>query len=260
MTLSRLEINLDKQDRLNSSIYSKGDQPKWFKDGYWIKANSFGYEDLAETVASDILKMSDIKTPYLEYRLCKIIEDGKELNGCISKNFLNTDECIVTFGRLLTKYGINYDKLMKNKSTKEKVISLIDTLRDITSLDLTQYLKDTLALDAIILNEDRHLNNLAIIYDVKTDRFRECPIFDNGLSLLSDTINFSTYTSVSILRNKVKAKPFASSFDKQFETLGCDFKIDKNMLTAYMEENREQLGRVYALLKYSMSNYKEVFR
>lgn len=35
----------------------------------------------------------------------------------------------------------------------------------------------------IILNEDRHLNNLALIFDGNS--FKPSPIFDNGLSLFT---------------------------------------------------------------------------
>lgn len=66
-------------------------------------------------------------------------------------DILEDGELLVPFGSILKKYSSNY----------------LDTC---------------ICLDAIIRNEDRHFNNFALILD------RFAPLFDHGLSLLSDTI------------------------------------------------------------------------
>ena len=35
---------------------SKGNQLKWFEDGYWFKADQFGYEGIAEAVVTYFLQ------------------------------------------------------------------------------------------------------------------------------------------------------------------------------------------------------------
>ena len=45
------------------------------------------------------------------------------------------------------------------------------------------YKRQIFMLDMICLNEDRHLNNLAII--MNGDKFTPAPIFDNGIALLT---------------------------------------------------------------------------
>ena len=39
---------------------SKGNQLKWEQDGWWYKADAFGYESLAEVVVSRLLAQSNI--------------------------------------------------------------------------------------------------------------------------------------------------------------------------------------------------------
>ena len=41
---------------------SRGNQLKWQQDGYWYKADQFGYEGVAETVVSLFLKVVKKKT------------------------------------------------------------------------------------------------------------------------------------------------------------------------------------------------------
>ncbi len=53
----------------------------------------------------------------------------------------------------------------------------------IVAMDGTEYLKKIFTLDRITLNEDRHLNNLAVLS--QGNQFVPAPIFDNGVSLLT---------------------------------------------------------------------------
>ena len=79
------------------------------------------------------------------------------------------------------------------------------------------YLTMMLELDAIFLNEDRHTNNLAVIRNEKTKRYRLCPVFDNGLALLSDLNDYPVDRDIYECIEKVQAKPFDRSFDAQME-------------------------------------------
>ena len=44
-----------------------------------------------------------------------------------------------------------------------------------------------LEIDAFFLNEDRHTNNIAVIYNEKTQVYSISPLFDQGLCLFADT-------------------------------------------------------------------------
>ena len=76
-------------------------------------------------------------------------------------------------------------------------------------------LTKTLAFDALILNEDRHTNNLLFLYHFKLDTWKLAPLFDHGLSLLSDVKDYPLGVDINILKRKVKAKPFNTNFKKQ---------------------------------------------
>lgn len=54
-----------------------------------------------------------------------------------------------------------------------------------TGVDIRGYLIILAYIDSLILNEDRHFYNICLIE--KDEEYRVAPIFDNGLSLLSDT-------------------------------------------------------------------------
>lgn len=70
-------------------------------------------------------------------------------------------------------------------------------------------------IDAITLNEDRHLNNINLINNIIDKSIRPAPIFDNGLSLLFDTKDYPMLNDFRGLITKVKSKPFYDDFDKQ---------------------------------------------
>lgn len=69
-------------------------------------------------------------------------------------------------------------------------------------------------IDAIILNEDRNLGNILYLKD--KDRYTQCLIFDNGLSLLSnlDRYHLSDKKIHAMIRS-VRCKPFCTTFIEQ---------------------------------------------
>ena len=66
---------------------SKGNQLKWKQDGYWYKADQFGFEGVAETVVSTFLKKLEVPFAFVSYEQVKIVYEGKEYSGCRSRDF-----------------------------------------------------------------------------------------------------------------------------------------------------------------------------
>lgn len=259
MMPSRLEIKVTEEDRRETSSSSKGNQIKWFKEGDWLKANTFGYEDLAEWFTAQMLAFSDLtQEEYIKYDLCFILEDEKRWEGCVSKNFTSLGDMLITFSRLFEMNLIEEEELFESHNLSDRVKLTIDTVHRLTGLDVTDYLRKVFTVDAIIWNEDRHLNNLAVLYNDDSG-FRVCPIFDNGLALLSDVSAYPMYTSNSILLRQVKAKPFSQSFKKQMQVLGAGLQIDKKGLTAFLENNQQVVGRIKGIMETSITMYPEVF-
>lgn len=80
------------------------------------------------------------------------------------------------------------------------------------------YLSRLLTIDALFLNEDRHMHNIAVLCD-ETGGYHYCLVFDNGSSLLSDiTIDYPLGSDAIDLILQVHAKALCSDFPEQLET------------------------------------------
>ena len=74
MSIPVLQVNKDFRQTFVSS--SKGDQLKWKMGNLWGKANKFGYEGLAEWVAFEMIKRSNIPPQLVvPYSQCILIEN-----------------------------------------------------------------------------------------------------------------------------------------------------------------------------------------
>lgn len=220
---------------------SKGDQPKWQLDGKWYKADHMGYEALAEVVVSQLLKQSNVPD-FVEYGPVLIQYQGKEIPGCVSKNFRRKDEMLVSFERLHRTYkgrglaaalgGIN--------EPQGRIRYTIDFIEQTTGLiGVGKYLTLLLELDSFFLNEDRHTNNLAVIRNEKTKEFRLCPIFDNGLALLSDLNDYPLDKDVYDCIRCVRAKPFDLDFNVQVEAAEELYGMQLNLSFSRKEVSKE---------------------
>lgn len=69
------------------------------------------------------------------------------------------------------------------ETMEERIEYVTSFVKDSTGVDPTEYFRKVFTLDRITLNEDRHFNNLALLYS--EDGYRCAPIFDNGVSLLT---------------------------------------------------------------------------
>ena len=106
----------------------------------------------------------------------------------------------------------------KMASTQERICYTVNFVERETGLTgVGEYLTLLLELDAFFLNEDRHTNNIAVIRDEETMRFKLCPIFDNGLALLSDLNDYPAEKDMYDCIQHVHAKPFSTDFDEQAE-------------------------------------------
>lgn len=261
MMRSSFEINLGLEERLTSSVVSTGNQTKWRKDGLWFKADCVGRESIAEWVATNVLKCSDIKVEFTEYGLCQVQQsdvhfDISRYSGCYSRDFLHPGDNLVTFARLFSENLTDWSKLEGNYPVDDKVQYCLEEVYRITRLDVTEYLAAVLTLDALIYNIDRHYSNLAIIFNEVTG-FRPAPIFDNGLSCLSHYGN----RNIDVARKlgDLKARPFCHDFKVQLEVLGAGFHVNKSKLLEFLKTNQEQLGMMSEIMEFSMFEYPAVY-
>lgn len=211
---------------------SKGNQLKWKRGEYWYKADHMGYEGLTEVVISKLLEHSNVAY-YVKYEPVLLQYKGREYAGCKSPNFLRDDEELVTAEHLFRQYtGESLaKKLGQIADVKERILYMVENVERYTGLkDFGKYMQTLLALDAFFLNEDRHTNNIAVIYEPDKEKYRLSPVFDNGLALFSDTAtDFPLEKTMEECFSAIEGKPFSRDFDEQLDAgemlYGCNVKF-----------------------------------
>ena len=267
---------------------SKGNQLKWEQDGWWYKVDAFGYESLAEVVVSHLLLKSSIPKTVV-YEPVIIQYEGREYRGCRSKNFRREKEELIPLERLARSYSsFGLAKQMARMvGAKERISYVEELVRNVTGLEnFGEYLAKILEIDAFFLNEDRHTNNIALLYDNERKEYRLCPFFDMGLSLFSDTREaYPIGMDFMACREAITAKPFARDFDEQLDAAealyGCHLKFafPRKKITQVVEElkqehlltkedvrdgkcsgyTKEEFARVEETLRYQAGKYLYLF-
>ena len=200
---------------------SKGNQMKWMWHGEWYKVDHMGYEAAAEVLVSQLLARSSISIPFVAYSLVQIAYHGQLYTGCCSRNFLAEGEHLIPLEKLYRQYtGTSLaDTLVTLDDETERIRYTVEQVERFTGLvGFGPYLTAMLETDAFFLNEDRHMNNIAVLYQPQTRSYRFCPLFDQGLALLADTtLDFSLERSLDDCLAHIEAKPFSRSFDRQLD-------------------------------------------
>ena len=199
---------------------SKGNQEKWTEGNHWYKLDQFGYEALAETLISQLLELSNCEKDYpfrfTRYRMERFTAHGIERTGCSSANFLWPEQSIITLSHLYKRESevSLRDILSRQSSDKKRIAYLADATAELTGLELfPQYLTLLFEVDALFLNDDRHLDNIAVLEC--GSKYDYCPVFDNGAGLLSNTRTAPMDIEPKALIAAQRARPFNISFNRQ---------------------------------------------
>lgn len=218
---NKMTVQLVSDEKI-AETSSKGNQEKWYDadTNTWYKLDRFGYEALAETLISALLEQSNIEsgTPFgfVRYRMERLYVHGRERTGCASENFLKRGQSLITLNRLLTSFlGFPLrEKLARLPSDRKRVAFLGEATAEYTGLsNFPQYLTLLFEVDALFCNDDRHLNNIAVIE--QGGRYDYCPIFDNGAGLLSNTQLSQMDIAPKALISVLRARPFNTTFTRQ---------------------------------------------
>lgn len=270
------KFNLDAYSPLHKTGHtSKGDQRKWRIDDFWYKADYMGYEGLSEALISRLLKRSKVSWGFVNYDSIIIEYHGEKIHGCVSENFLKEHELLLPVEKLYRRYtGESLAvKLSEFTEVSEKIQYMVTTIEEITQISgFGQYITAMLEIDAIFLNEDRHTNNIAVIYNEKTQQYAVSPFFDQGLCLFSDiTQDYPLGCSIEACMERIEAKPFCSEFDIQLDAAEELYGVQVQFGFSYadveteMKEISEQYPkevcqRVLELLRIQMRKYAYLFR
>lgn len=224
-------VELFEQDiRTNYRQSSKGNQLKWENNGIWYKADYAGYEGLSEYVISHLLEKSTLgQDEFVCYELEEIQYKSLVYRGVRSKDFLKKGWQIVTLERLFqTYFGKSlYQSIFRITDHEERFEFLVEQVERITGLkEFGRYLNQLFTIDAIFLNEDRHMHNIAVLMD-SNGTFAYCPIFDNGAGLLSDiTMDYPMDEDVYALMETVRSKTICEDFEEQLDISEKMFRIN----------------------------------
>lgn len=234
---------------------SIGTQKKYYEKGFWYKQDCIGYEGLSEYLSSKVLSCSNIQE-YVEYEACKI--NGK--NGCRSANFLSEKESFISLQRLYDTYhgGQLSERIRIIDSVKDRISFVVDFVFDITGLDIKHYLGKVATFDMLILNTDRHFNNLGIVADISQNLYKYAPVFDNGNSLLSNLQEFPFDDNIEKNIDRIIGQPFSASLESQAMELGFGLKVDYTQL--YEVLRKEQNSRALETLQLQLKKYESIVR
>lgn len=234
---------------------SDGAQKKFYFDGYWYKIDKYGGEGIAEELASILMTCSSLeKDEYVIYETCLI----NGIPGCKSKNFCKENEEIISFNHAHELIlGYSFGKAILGKTLSAKIKYAMDFFEQYFSIDITDYLAKTFAIDMLICNEDRNFGNLAIIYNNDSNVYRTAPIFDCGNSLL---VGIEPYKKSGLIEDRIKnvaGKPFTSNLDVQFAQFQNSISIDYILLYSKLESISSSLQK--EALLYLIKNYEPIF-
>lgn len=158
-----IELNInDMKDTERHS--SKGNQLKWnpANTETWYKADYIGYEGLTEYMVSHLLMHSTLSTKDFVLYDTEILRVGKkDYLGCKSSNFLPDGWQLLTLERLFhTLHGKSlYQSIFQFGEVEDRAQFLVDQVIQMTGLkDFGKYLCTLLTIDALFLNEDRHIH------------------------------------------------------------------------------------------------------
>lgn len=219
--IERIEIQAEPIET-GGAHTSKGNQLKWQQEGWWYKADAFGYESLAEMAVSALLWHSDLSAEdIVSYEPVTIGYKGKDYRGCRSRNFRSAEEELIPLERLhrqYTGFGLAMT-LGRIADVKERIRYTVELVENITGLSgFGKYLAQMLEMDAFFLNEDRHTNNIALFYNKKEGTYRTCPFFDFGLALFADTRqDYPLEWDFEKCHSQIQAKPFSVDFDEALD-------------------------------------------
>lgn len=94
---------VETKDRFIKSSTSKGNQIKWVKDNKFLKADTLGYESIAEVLATEV-EMTIKGFNFVDYKSCNIKEGSLDYFGCVSDIFTKEDESVISIDRVLQRY------------------------------------------------------------------------------------------------------------------------------------------------------------
>lgn len=255
-----MSIHLTTRNRI-AETSSKGNQEKWLEGDRWYKLDLFGYEGLAETVTSSLLRQTNVTAlgfRFVPYQMEQLDVHRRVRTGCSSPNFRQEGEAILTLADLFRK-GVGphwQDQIGRQPNLTAKVRWMAEQTTQLTGLSrFGQYMTLLFEADMLFGNEDRHLNNIAVLR--RGEGFDYCPLFDFGAGMLSNIRDYPLDIEPRAHLRLLRALPLNTTFGRQVQAaravygpqLEWDFTVEDitaalaKPLEFYSERNRADFAR-----------------
>lgn len=238
---------------------SKGSQKKFFKDNHWFKINEFGPEGYAEELASKILACSNLKSDeFVKYERCTIEYNNKLYSGCRSRNFLLPGEQLFSYEKIyfLMTGRVLAEDIIPLSSIRDRIEFVCKIIKEFCNIDVHDSIAKNLTASMVLLETDRHFNNMAIICNKDVTSFRPAPIFDNGASFLSNYSVYPPSITLDDIKNddiEIVGKPFSASLDYQAHEAGYGIRFDFEKIKGLLSEEKD--SRLKSIAEYSINKY-----
>lgn len=164
-------------------------------------------------------------------------------------------------------------RLTDFEEVTERIQYMVEQVERITEIEgFGKYITAMLEIDAFFVNEDRHTNNIAVIYNEKTQRYSLSPLFDQGLCIFADTsVDYPLELSYEACLEKIESKPFSMDFDIQLEAAEelygtqIDFNFNIEDVNAILDSvdgmySEEICNRIRELLRYQIRKYSYLIK
>ena len=212
-------VDLDSYNVLVSQGSSRGNQPKFYKDGTWVKLDNYKcHEGLAEEFVSMLCSYINGMS-YVPYKSERFVYHDDEYIGCSCPNmYWNPSVEFMTLRSILreNKKLVSY---ITHGEIEENIRNAVLLIKEHTGVDTGSYFANLLFLDSIILNEDRHIMNVGVCFDRSKCIYLPAPCFDNGASLFCTNWTYRQRKTLEENINSVLscARPFSKFFMKQVD-------------------------------------------
>ncbi|MDE7188186.1 MAG: hypothetical protein K2O13_11870 [Lachnospiraceae bacterium] len=140
----------------------------------------------------------------------------------------------------------------------ERIDYVVEFAESLTGINIREYLGKLMTLDMLIVNVDRHFNNIGIIANSIAGQYRPAPIFDNGNSLLSDLGRYDPEDSLAGNIEKATGHPFCANLERQALELGFGLKINYHELQRKLDSEPD--SRALEVLRMQLRRYENILR
>ena len=236
---------------------------------YYLQKGGTGLnkeEVFNEILASDLMNKANISNA--DYSL--YIDDGEV--SCISKCFTDENTELIPLVQIIESVP------RKAYPAPSEYEHLCDVLEFYRVPDYKSYLNHVLCIDYILAGTDRHYNNLALLFDTRSQTFTFSPVYDSGNCLWNGTRT----QSIDVLDDGILARPICNkntfgTWEKQktyiteyiplkYEDLMQGLKTYAEMALKYSELSRERIDlivngvirRAHGLQKYLLSQNVDI--